>query len=99
MGLLFGGMAGGGMVRITETEMPGTSCPSCSKRLEVATGIGVAKPKPGNVTVCLYCGHVLVFGEGLTLREPTSKEMHQIAGNKEVLAMVEIAGRVRNRYQ
>lgn len=68
------------------TRVPGTDCPSCQQRLDAATGIGGRRrPKPGNVTLCFYCGHILVFDEGLLLREPTGEEMHEIAGNKVLL--------------
>ena len=31
-------------------------------------------PKPGNVSLCLNCGHLALFADDLTLREPTAAE-------------------------
>lgn len=30
-------------------------------------------PRPGDVTVCLYCVSVLEFGEGMTLKAPSQE--------------------------
>jgi len=43
------------------------------------------RPSDGDLTVCLYCGHLMVFGPNLSLRELTSDEMRDAAGNPEVL--------------
>jgi hypothetical protein len=37
------------------------------------------------VTVCIYCGHIMVYGEGLTLRDPTPAEMAEVAGDRRIL--------------
>lgn len=31
-------------------------------------------PKPGNVSLCLNCGHLTLFDDNLMLREPTAEE-------------------------
>jgi hypothetical protein len=31
-------------------------------------------PKPGNVSLCLNCGHLALFGDDMMLREPTAAE-------------------------
>jgi len=31
-------------------------------------------PKPGNVSLCLNCGHLALFDDNLMLREPTTEE-------------------------
>lgn len=44
-------------------------CPSCGVVLDGATPVeGVASPRAGDLTVCLYCGAPLAFTEGLGLR-------------------------------
>ena len=50
-------------------------CPSCDMPLDAATGVSSDKgPRPDDVTVCLYCGAVMVFTADLSYREPTDKE-------------------------
>jgi hypothetical protein len=48
-------------------------CPSCGRLLDAATSFDhVNAPKPGDFTVCVYCGVLLRFtADGL---EPTTSE-------------------------
>jgi len=45
------------------------------------------KPASGDVTVCLYCGHIMAFAEDLSLRELTNEEAREVAGDKRILAI------------
>lgn len=50
------------------THLDPTPCPSCGKKLDAATAVSeAARPKDGDLTVCFYCGSILVFGENLSL--------------------------------
>lgn len=51
-----------------------TKCPQCEEPLNTTTGDG-NPPKPGDVSFCLYCGCVSVFGDDMQLRLPTKDEM------------------------
>ena len=60
-------------------------CLGCGKFVDAATGVfGARTPESGDVTVCLYCGHLMVFrefrGRLQLLDNPTDKESHAIAG-------------------
>lgn len=38
------------------------NCPVCNSQLDAVTGITKdVKPKPGDITLCLYCGEVMEF--------------------------------------
>jgi transcription elongation factor Elf1 len=64
------------------------TCPSCGKLLDGAAGVATdARPEPGDVSVCVYCGHLMAFADDLTLRELTAAEMHEIAGDERILAV------------
>ena len=40
----------------------GAPCLNCSQWLDAATSIDHrARPHPGATTVCMYCGHIMVF--------------------------------------
>lgn len=45
-------------------------CPACSHPLNAATSItsNPNHPRPGDITVCFYCGEILTWREDLTLR-------------------------------
>lgn len=61
-------------------------CLACNEVLDGAANTGEThKPTPGDVTVCLYCGHLMTFDNGLNLRELTSAEMYECAGNPTIL--------------
>jgi hypothetical protein len=62
------------------------TCLSCGKLLDGVTGVGAdGLPGPGDFSLCAYCGHIMVFTDDLMLREPTGKEIHEIAGDERIL--------------
>jgi hypothetical protein len=69
--------------------IPINFCLSCGERSDAATHVGneEATPIPGDITVCLYCGHVMAFGTELELRELTKDEAYMVAGDKRILAV------------
>jgi DNA-directed RNA polymerase subunit RPC12/RpoP len=50
------------------SPIPSTQCPRCGLRLHQVTDpiLGQA-PGPGDITICVECGALLRFGEGLAL--------------------------------
>lgn len=44
----------------------GGPCPSCKAELDAAVAVAddAIRPTPGSITVCGYCGAILVFAEG-----------------------------------
>lgn len=41
------------------------------------------RPEPGNVTLCIYCCHIMVYADDLTLRDPTAEEMAEMKATGE----------------
>jgi hypothetical protein len=69
-------------------HIPTCACPACGKPHDGACGIETDDcPKPGDVTVCIYCGHLMAFNADLMLRELTGTEAHEIAGDARILAV------------
>jgi len=54
-------------------QIEDNSCPSCHTKLDGATSLHApeAKPKPDDVTVCMYCQAILQFGHEMELRKVT----------------------------
>ena len=50
--------------------MKADRCPGCSKKLDAVTEIpkGNYKPRPGDISICFYCGQILVFDFDLKLQ-------------------------------
>jgi hypothetical protein len=44
-----------------------------------------AKPAPGDITICIQCQSILVFGDNLKPRWPTEAEMLDIAGRRDIV--------------
>jgi hypothetical protein len=69
-----------------DTKVPPSRCPSCGELNEMALGITPeTTPRPGSFSLCDCCGHIAVFADDLTVRNPTDEEMIAIAGNKQIL--------------
>jgi hypothetical protein len=71
-------------------RVPERHCLSCGKRLNSASvpGSEDPTPEPGNSTICLYCGHLMVFAEDMSLRALTDAEMVELAGDPQVLEVM-----------
>ena len=70
-----------------------SSCPSCGEAMTGAAGVeSDDAPTPGDISVCLYCRALLVFGNDLKLRMPTDAELIEMAGNKQMIAIVNAIG-------
>lgn len=75
------------------------TCVACGHSVEAATmlGSGGDLPNDGDVSVCLYCGHVAIFtGQGVEIREPTDEEREYIESNAEVQAAVALVAVARD---
>ena len=69
-------------------KLPSCPCPSCGKALDATSEAGGdSTPKPGDITLCIYCGHLMAFADDLTLRDLTGEEMHAIAGDRRIIAI------------
>lgn len=74
-------------------------CLNCGKRLKLASSITTdARPDPGDATVCLDCGHVMVFADDLSVREPTDAEVIELAGDADLLATQEMLAALRKEH-
>jgi hypothetical protein len=59
------------------SSIPADTCPICSHRWDEATDVSERNtPKVGDFSVCLECGTILVFVEGLRLRVCGPRDLH-----------------------
>ncbi len=78
-------------------------CLSCGKTLDAAACIDSVNgeaiaPDPGTITVCIDCGHVMIFDDDLRLREPTDEEREQIASDERLRAMLDAREQYRQDF-
>lgn len=72
-------------------------CIECGKLLDGASAVddeGRIQPSPGDATICIYCGHLMVFDEKQRLRNPTREEMIEFAGDRRILMIQRARGNV-----
>lgn len=58
-------------------------------------GPGLARPDPGDVSVCLYCSQINVFTDNMTLRPATRSEAFVLFQDDDVRRAVAATVRVR----
>jgi hypothetical protein len=67
-------------------KLPSCPCPSCGKALDgCSQADGDSTPKPGDITICIYCGHIMAFADDLAFRELNDEEVHAIAGDPRII--------------
>jgi hypothetical protein len=70
--------------------VPKTACPACGHAINRAAAVG--SPKPGDISVCLYCSGVSVVLEGGNLRQATKQDIDGLnAHETRLLAAMVIA--------
>ena len=62
--------------RIIRVDDP--TCPSCSTKLDAATSVEGAVPKPGDLSVCVECGEVLQFTNDFSLERMPEEVWDQL---------------------
>jgi hypothetical protein len=71
-------------------------CLNCHEPLSGAFAIDAdAHPKPGDVSICIKCGHVMIFGRNLGLRNPTKSEIREVAGDRRIVDGVNMVGKIK----
>lgn len=70
-----------------EVRLPKDRCTNCKREMDAASVIDevYARPKPGDFTICISCGHIMAFDDKLRLRELSWREMRQAAGDKRIV--------------
>lgn len=68
------------------TRVPEQKCSKCGYQIDSATeAYGDGKPRPGDISMCLGCGHATFFAEDLSRREPTPEEALKLSLTPEIM--------------
>jgi hypothetical protein len=68
-------------------KLPAQYCLACGRECNAATGLDTDNmPTPGDITICLDCGHIMAFASDLSLCELTREQAHDVAGDRRILA-------------
>lgn len=73
-----------------------SNCLSCGIETDAATSVDEdCSPEPGDVTVCLCCGHIMSYDDDLKLRELTREQQIAVAGDQRILAVQRARARLK----
>jgi len=77
-------------------RMASTECPHCHCMHDTASCASAPnkklRPKPGNVTMCIRCGAILVFTRSMNLRMMTEREYNRASKEeRELFAKMALA--------
>lgn len=73
-----------------EERMAPHQCLKCRAINDAASGVvdrharNTKKPKPGDLSLCLYCAHLMVYTDDLLFRELTKDEARHIMHDAKV---------------
>lgn len=83
-------------IPVKSSRFKPSPCISCGVSNDAATGATDlnATPVPGDIMICLSCGHIAAYGEDMRIRELTEREQIEIAGDRDILH----AQRIRHRF-
>lgn len=78
-------------------EMPEAECQNCGSVHDMASAVNEdAVPKPGDASICILCGHLSVFADDFSLRDPTNEEIKKYAGDSRIVAAMTALHRVKS---
>lgn len=66
-------------------------CTKCGKRVDAATDpdqFSRNVPSEGDVSICLYCGNIMVYGKRRMLRSATAAEMVLFLSDDRILRLL-----------
>jgi hypothetical protein len=78
-----------------ETRLEPSNCCECGKVLDACGG--PSRPEAGDYTMCMYCGSLNIFDEGLKLRGPTDDEIFTAAADPTFQFLRMVLERARAR--
>lgn len=69
--------------------MPECKCLDCGHKFDWSAAVTEdgksINPDPGDISICINCGHIMAFKDDLTVRQLTDEEMRSVAGNPVVI--------------
>lgn len=67
------------------SRLPDSACTACGKVMDAASCVsGDYKPDPEDITICIYCGHIMGFTNEMKLRELSLEEWQEIKQDPKI---------------
>lgn len=76
-----------------------SSCIMCEKPLDAASGVGqTVKPRSGDITICVYCGHLMAFSDDLSLRNLNDTEIMETSADPRILVARQTIAEAKRKF-
>ena len=77
-------------------------CTNCHAKLNATSSSSEEdSPNPGDITICLYCGHIMAYSDDMKLRDLTDEEVIEVAGHPDLIKnqkFVEFSNKLRGKH-
>ena len=84
------------MILGKERKITESPCPNCNYNLDVAFGIGNnTRPKEGDITVCISCGHPALFTSDMKLTPVPAEHLANVLNDPRIRQAQEAASLAR----
>jgi hypothetical protein len=78
----------------------GCDCLNCGIEIDAATSVGHKNlPQEGAIAICMICSHIMAYDEKIHLREMTDEECLTIAGDPEILFLINGLGSAKKHWE
>lgn len=75
-------------------------CLHCRRPITGAMSSAIDRPaSPGDLTVCIYCSHFMMFTDDMGLRELTEAEVHDVVDDSETLLVLKALMKLRKQMR
>lgn len=88
------------MMSIIDKKIGTSYCLNCGKKLNAcSSATAESMPNPGDITICLYCGHIMSFSDDMSLCELNDDQIKEIAGNPDIIKHQKIVDQARKNHK
>ena len=78
----------------------GCNCLNCGILIDAATSVNHKHtPYPGAIAICMICSHIMAYDERIHLRELNDEEILLIAGDKDILFLINGLGGAKKEWE
>jgi hypothetical protein len=69
---------------------PLVACLGCGKVLDSAFGVDDGTPSAGDISMCMYCGHLAKYSDSVTIHQLTGAELIEVCADPGIAKMQQV---------
>lgn len=76
------------------------ACLNCGAIIDAVTSVDHKEmPYPGAIAICMVCSHIMAYDTNIQFRELNDQEIIGVAGNPEILRLINSLGRAKATWE